>query len=288
MTKTRTVREVLAEATARLQKTSHSPRLDAEILLLFVTGLSRVALITGQVDILSKEQIDYFFSLIARREKAEPIAYLTGKKEFYGRDFITTPAVLCPRPETELLIECAISKCRLFKNPIRFIDLGTGSGCIAITLVAELQVAGYEVYSTAVDTSAAALLVAYQNARMHSITESINIVRSNWFASVTPEAFDLVIANPPYIPYGKGYSPELEFEPETALYADENGLAAYRSIFKQLPDYVKPGSVILFEIGFDQGAVLLEQSKKDLSLPVTAKLHRDLAGHDRVLELQVL
>lgn len=288
MTDTRIVREVLAEATARLRQTSNSPRLDAELLLLYVTGLSRVALISGQSDTLSTAQIDHFFRLIARREKAEPIAYITGKKEFYGRDFITTPAVLCPRPETELLIESAIAKCRLFNKPIRFIDLGTGSGCIAITLIAELQAAGYEVYGTAVDCSAAALLVAYQNARLHGVTQNINIIRSNWFDSVAPEGFDLLVANPPYIPYGKGSSPELNFEPEGALYADENGLAAYRTIFKQLPHYVKTGSVILFEIGFDQGGILLEQSKKDVPLSVTATLHKDLAGHDRVLELQVL
>jgi release factor glutamine methyltransferase len=186
--------------------------------------------------------------LLKKRYTGHPIAYLTGTREFWSRDFITTPDVLIPRPETELLIELCL-ELMPDNTPRRLIDLGTGSGAIAITLAAERPA----IEVTATDYSAKALTIARQNARQLGIN-NIQFCQSYWFDSVAKSEFDIIVSNPPYIAPNDPHLHEgdLRFEPTMALIAEQQGLQDIHSIAKTASAFLNPGGRLLIEHGYDQ------------------------------------
>ncbi len=220
-------------------------RRDAELLLLHVTGLTRAELMTHPSRELSESQMSAYRAAIARRKQHEPVQYITGTQEFYGRSFAVTPAVLIPRPETEHLVESVLA---LHPAPKRILDIGTGSGILAITLALELPNATV----TATDISATALAVARQNARSPGANR-VRFVESDLFAAVADERFDCIVANPPYVATDEVLEPQVrDYEPVTALYAGEDGLAVYRRLIPQAFEHLEAGGHLLVEIGHGQ------------------------------------
>ncbi len=250
-------------------------RLEARLLLQHVTGLSASTLVAYPERPLDTAAQTAYRDLVARREAGEPIAYLIGRREFYGRDFIVGPGVLIPRPETELLVEQGMVKVADIAVP-RILDLGCGSGCIAISLALERPDASV----TALDASAAALAITQQNAT--TLGASLRCLQSDWCDALGAERFHLIVSNPPYIPatdphLGQG---DLRFEPPTALASGADGLDAIRCIIAAAPTHLLPGGWLLFEHGYDQAeamCALLEASGFS-----AIEQQRDLAGIIRV------
>lgn len=210
-------------------------------------------------------------ALVGRRSAGEPIAYLLGVREFYGRDFAVTPDVLIPRPETELLVDIAKQKVDAGETA-NILDLGTGSGCIAVTLALELPQAKV----AAADVSPVALAVARDNAV--GLGAKVEFFKSDWFAALPAQTFDLIVANPPYVAAGDPHlsQGDLRFEPQGALTDHADGLTALRRIVTAAPDWLAPGGWLFCEHGYDQAAAVRE-------LLTTAgftdiEQHRDLAG----------
>jgi release factor glutamine methyltransferase len=271
-----TLGDALRAAARRLECASPSARLDAEILLAHVLGKSRTYLRAWPEASLEPEPRALFEALIERRVSGAPVAYLTGSREFWSRDFIVTPAVLIPRPETELLVEIALAHLR--EHPTASVlDLATGSGAIAVTLATEYRTATV----SASDVSAPALAVARRNAQRHAA--QVRLFESDWFAGLPAGLeFDLIVSNPPYIPdadphLGEG---DLRFEPPIALQGGPDGIAAYRTIAEQARVRLRPKGVLLLEHGFDQadavGALLTEHRYRHIDH------HADLQGHLRL------
>lgn len=249
------------------------PANEARLLLMHVTGATATTLAAHPEQELRPTQTAQFLSLVKRRLAGEPIAYLTGSREFYGRQFTVSPAVLIPRPETEHLVECGVEKVRGLRSP-RVLDLGTGSGCVAITLALELRAD-----VVAADISAEALAVARQNAER--LGARVEFVESDWYGNVN-ERFDLIVANPPYIAEGDPHlaQGDLRFEPAQALACGSDGLSAIRRIVADAPAHLKPGGWLSFEHGYDQAQAVVEI----LAAAGFAELEqqRDLAGIMRV------
>jgi release factor glutamine methyltransferase len=219
------------------------PLREARLLLRHVLGVTPAALEAHPERKVSPGDTAAFRALVARRAAGEPIAYLTGRREFYGLDFGVTPAVLIPREETELLVEIAVEK------PVRrILDLGTGSGCLAIAVARELPQARV----TAVDASAAALDVARENAARHGV--DVRFLLGDWFAPLSGERFDLILANPPYVAANDPHlaQGDVRFEPRTALAAGPDGLDDIRRIVAAAPAHLLSGGRLWFEHGYDQ------------------------------------
>jgi len=243
-----TIKTLLAHAASSLTIHSDSPSLDAEVLLGFVLNKPRTYLRTWCDTTLTDQQISAFEALIKQRLQGIPIAYLTGTREFWSRDFTVTPNVLIPRPDTELLIELSLD--RITKNQaVNLIDLGTGSGIIAVTMAAERPNA----LVIAVDASLAALAVARLNARQHQLT-NIEFYQSDWFANVPKVLFDMAISNPPYIGSDDEHlqQGDVRFEPRSALIANNQGLSDIQIIADKARGYLKPAGHLLIEHGSNQ------------------------------------
>lgn len=236
-----TIAAALAAARVRI------PLGDARLLLGHLLGRDRAWLEAHRDDLLDAAVAVSFDALAARCQAGEPVAYLLGRKEFYGRDFAVSPAVLIPRPETELLVETALALLAGNRAP-RILDLGTGSGCLAVTLALELPAAAV----TAVDVSPAALAVARQNAER--LGASVRFMPSDWFDALGGERFDLVVGNPPYIAAGDSHLADLRCEPAGALVSGVDGLDAIRIIAAAAPAHLVAGGWLLLEHGYDQGA----------------------------------
>lgn len=237
----------LQTATERLTE-SASAVLDAEVLLCLVLQKQRAYLRAWPELDLPADLALQFWALIAQRQQGTPIAYLTGYREFWSRDFQVTPDVLIPRADTELLIERCLALIPTDK-PCKIIDLGTGSGIIAITLAAERPLAEL----TGTDFSLAALAVAKLNAEQHQIT-NVRFYQSDWFASVTDGDFHIIVSNPPYIAEDDQHlqQGDLRFEPRSALSSAESGLRDIRMIAKQAYPRLISGGYLLIEHGYDQ------------------------------------
>ena len=237
-----TLGEALAQAAARIG------RLDARLLLQHVSGCRHTDLIAHPERALAPEHGATLEALVARREAGEPLAYLVGKKEFLDLELAVSPAVLVPRPETELLVELAQDRAAGLARP-RILDLGTGSGAVALGLASRLKNARV----TAVDASAAALVVARSNAeRLHL---AVTFLEGDWYSPLASgERFDLIVSNPPYIAAGDPHLDQggLPFEPAMALTDGADGLACIRSIVAGAGDHLLPGGWLLFEHGYDQ------------------------------------
>jgi release factor glutamine methyltransferase len=224
-----------------------SPRLDAELLLCELLGCNRAGLLIREDDTLSADTALRYAALIERRQLGEPVAYLTGRREFWSLDLQVSPAVLIPRPDTELLVEWALERLRGLSAP-RIADLGTGSGAIALALASERPDA--QVF--AVDASADALSQASHNARLLGL-ERVEFRLGDWFAPLANERFDLIVSNPPYVAEQDPHLDALRFEPRRALTAGADGLADLRRIAAAAPSHLKSGASLLLEHGADQG-----------------------------------
>jgi len=270
------IQTTLTIAIKRLEKTSDSASLDAEVLLCHVLNKTRSHLRAWPEKKLSTQNLTQFQELVDQRHKGIPIAYLTGNREFWSRDFKVSPDVLIPRPDTELLIELSLG---LVKNQThaRIIDLGTGTGIIAITLAAERP--DLKVFAT--DLSEKALKIAKHNVIKHQI-KNINLFQSHWFDAISPSKFDLIISNPPYIRKNDPHlsQGDVRFEPESALIASDQGLKDIKIITNQARSFLKPGATLLIEHGYDQQPMV--QAIFKVLEYTTITTHTDLAGNPRV------
>jgi release factor glutamine methyltransferase len=242
---------------------------EARLLLAAATGFSEAAVSAFPERHLPPEIRKVFFEFANRRRGGEPVAYILGRKEFYGLELAVNPAVLIPRPETELLVELALE--RTFST---ILDLGTGSGAVALALKHERPQARV----VAVDASAAALAVARRNAVKHGL--DIELRHGRWLEGLGAERFELIVANPPYIAAGDPHLPELRFEPGAALVSGADGLDAIREIVRAAPAHLAPGGWLLLEHGQGQ-----EGDVKDLLLAAgfgSPGVWPDLAGIARV------
>ncbi len=272
-----TVGAALTRAAQSLAPSSPSARLDAELLVMHVCRLTRAELLTRDREPLTADQEAALDALIARRRQGEPIAYLTGRREFWSLDLSVSPAVLVPRPETELLVERALARIPV-EAAWAVADLGTGSGAIALALAS----ARPRCRVVATDNSAAALAIARANAaRLHL---SVDFRLGDWLAPLAHETFDILVSNPPYVASGDPHLAALRHEPVSALAAGPDGLDALRAIVAGARAALKPGGWLLLEHGYDQaaaaGALLRERGYKNISC------YPDLAGRDRVSEGQ--
>jgi len=284
----KTVAVCIAEGSALLASISDSPRLDTELILMQVTGLHRVELITKSARELTPDEQKRFADLLARRSKHEPVAYLTGKREFWGLDFIVTPDVLIPRPETELIVENAIYVLGERTTKARILDLGTGSGALAVALMHECQHRHIPAECVAVDKSPKALAVAARNAAAHGVDTLITFRESDWWSSISDsERFDLIVTNPPYVEEALvDANPTLGFEPRGALASGVDGLRDIQQILRAARRYLVPQGTLLCEIGSTQKQPLREWIARELPEAVPeVQFLPDLAGLDRILEL---
>ncbi len=230
------------------QARGHVPPNEARLLLANLLERNTAWLEAHREDTVAVQTVERFAALVARRAAGEPVAYLTGWREFYGRDFRVTPDVLIPRPETELLVDTACEKLGA-DSTARILDLGTGSGCLAITLALELPAARV----TAVDVSPAALAVARANAAR--LGANVAFIASDWFTALPAQRFDLIVANPPYVAAHDAHllQGDLRFEPRAALTDGADGLSAIRQIVTAATHWLVPGGWLFFEHGWDQG-----------------------------------
>ena len=252
---------------------------DAQVLLAHVLGVNRAWLAAHATDALPREQADAFFALAKRRREGEPVAYLTGRREFHSLDLEVTPAVLIPRPETETLVECALERLPPGR-PLAVADLGTGSGAIALAIASERPLARV----LAVDASPDALAVASRNAERLGIA-NVAFAQGDWYGALPPDAgpFDLIAANPPYVASGDEHldQGDLRFEPPHALVAGGDGLDALRTIVSGAPSHLVPGGWLVVEHGYDQSEAVRALFGQAGFEAIEAR--RDLAGIPRIV-----
>lgn len=263
---------------ATLIRSSGIAASEATLLLAFSTGLTREQLITHDSP-FDDAHIKNFTALCARRASGEPIAYLTSQRAFYGRNFYIRPEVLIPRQETELLVDLTLQRIPDQAKNFRVVDMGTGSGIIAITLACERP----PLNLTATDLSEVALELARQNAQR--LGANVDFVESNWFSAFeanTKQSFDLIVSNPPYIAANDVHleQGDLRYEPRMALTDGSDGLSAIRRIIAESPAYIRSGGWLLLEHGYDQAAAVRDLLIASGFGEVQSWL--DLAGIERV------
>ena len=254
---------------------SASSQLESEVLLAHILKKDRSYLRAWPEKVLSQEQYNTFIQLINQRLEGQPIAYILGEKEFWSRSFNVSSGVLIPRPETELLIDIIQQKFQPERS-LSILDLGTGSGAIAITLACEFSNADI----LAVDQSASALSVAQSNARRHN-AQHIEFVCSNWFEQLPARKFDLIVSNPPYICASDAHlkQGDVRFEPSTALISKQHGLHDIKLITSKAASFLNPSGYLLFEHGYQQGSDV--KNLLDLAGFKCIQQFQDLQGHCR-------
>jgi release factor glutamine methyltransferase len=285
------IAEAILKGTDNLRKAGVTEaRRDAGSLAAHVLRRNRSFIISHADDAINQNQLEAFRQCIELRAKGKPLQYITGLQEFFGLDFEVTSEVLIPRPETELLVETAL-KLTAASDVAPFIcDVGTGSGCIAITLLHELP----QARAVAIDISQAAIAVAKRNAARHSVTERVDFVVADCFAGLSyrdsrRSSFDLIVSNPPYVPEPElvGLQREVrDFEPRVALAAGADGLSIIRRLLLEAGSFLRKGGHFLFEIGFNQGAAveqLIDRRRWKL-----LDILEDLQGIPRIVALQKL
>jgi release factor glutamine methyltransferase len=251
------------------------PEIESRILLAYALGVDHAYLIAHARDPLDDEAHARFDSLCRRRLAGVPVAYLTGIREFYGLPFSVAPAVLIPRPETELLVDLALERIP-YDRVVRVLDLGTGSGCVALAIAKNCPLARV----IATDVSAGSLAIARENAERLEI--DLEFRQSDWYAGLGVERFDLIVANPPYVAAGDPHLAvgDLRFEPNTALTDGSDGLASIEAIVAGAPAHLAARGWLLFEHGYDQAAAARERlAAAGFDL---IRSWRDLAGIERV------
>jgi release factor glutamine methyltransferase len=273
-----TIEEFLRLAAQKLEAISPSPRLDAEVLAMHVCGLDRSALITrahAELEATQQKELDY---LLALRQRGEPIAYLTGTREFWSMALNVSPATLIPRPETELLVEKALALIPP-ETTWTIADLGTGTGAVALVVAKERP----RCRVIATDFLPAALNVARSNVKKFALT-NVELRQGDWFIPLAGEKLDMIVSNPPYVCANDPHlqQGDVRFEPMSALASGADGLDTIRQIAAQAQQFLKPGGRLLLEHGFDQAdavaGLLRQQGYRDIVS------HRDLSGNHRVTE----
>jgi release factor glutamine methyltransferase len=277
----------IGEALTRAAKALNSAgvpeaRREAGSLLSFILTTDRTFLISHSEDQLSDDALRRFQEGVERRADGEPLQYITGVQDFFGREFRVTPDVLIPRPETELLVEAAIE---LVGDKTSICDVGTGSGCIAVTLLCELHSAR----AVAVDKSAPALEIAKLNAREHAVSDRIHFAISDCFSALDADEyqFDMVVSNPPYVSAEMigGLQREVrEHEPLLALSPGADGLSVIRRLIVEAPAFIKSEGYLIMEIGFDQGEAV--KDLVDEGAWHLREIRPDLQGIPRIMVLQ--
>jgi release factor glutamine methyltransferase len=299
----RSVRALLKQGIEQLRVANvASYTLAAELLLLHVTSQNRTWLYSHPEEILPESVAESYFALLTRRGSGVPTQHLTGKQEFWGLQFEVNPDVLIPRPETEHLIEVALDRLavreiragrhqQLSGENLTLVDIGTGSGCMAITLAKELPAA--TVYAT--DISETALAVAHKNAALHGLSERIHFLRSNLLEAFAPPAgtsrplFDLIISNPPYVSLREEDSLPVEVrqhEPRTALFGGEEGYELYGVLVPQAAQHLKTGGLLVLELGYNSLPAV--EPLLDRSEWSGVSVMKDLAGIPRVISAERL
>ena len=284
----RTVLDVLRLSTGYLgEHGSTTPRLDAELLCAHVLGIRRLDVYLQFDRPLRDAELDAARELVRRRGRGEPVAYLTGVRDFYGRAFAVTPAVLIPRPETETLVGVALqhvlARSDGMRN-LRVVDLGTGSGCVAVSLAAEVA----ELRVVATDVSAAALEVAEDNARRHGVSERVGFALGSWGEALDGAA-DLVVSNPPYVTVDELAHADRDvrdYEPHVALLGGDDGLGAYRALIGSLRGKLAGGARVLLEVDPRRAELVRTLIANEFAGSETT-LVRDLAGRNRVVDAKL-
>ena len=261
-----------------------SPRLDAEVLLAHSLGLRRIDLYLRYDQPLGADELAAFKALVRRRASREPVAYIIGRREFWGLDLLVGPAVLTPRPETERLVETALAYLEVCETP-RVLDLGTGSGCIALALANDCSRARV----IATDVSHPALAVARDNIARHDMTERIQLAAGKDLEMFSPQRarFDLIVSNPPYVPTAdiEALDPEVrDYEPRGALDGGGDGLAVYRRIVPAATTFLRPGGRLILEIGWDQRQAVTQLARQT-GIYRDIRCVADYGGRHRVVTL---
>jgi release factor glutamine methyltransferase len=277
--------QALQSAVTRLEAAGvGSPRMNAEVLLMFVLGCDRAYLYGHPERALTSDEQARYDEALAERARGVPSQYITGHQEFWGLDFVVTPAVLIPRPETEHVVEAALELARTqgahTRGP-RIVDVGTGSGCIALAIAHEL--ADAEVHAT--DISEAALEVAAANAARLQLTARVTFHRGDLLAGLHLRELDFVVANPPYVGESEAEKVQREvrkFEPHLAVFGGNQGLDIYRRLIPEARAILRPGGWLLMELGFTQEAALREL----LTGWNSVEFRLDLQGIPRVVMAQ--
>jgi release factor glutamine methyltransferase len=240
--------------------------------------LPRSALLSRDDMSLNEQAFQEWENLVSRRVNGEPIAYILGKKSFHNIELLVGPGVLIPRPETELLVEIALTEITKLNRAAKILDLGTGSGAIALSIASTTALASL----IATDQSAEALAIAKQNAQSLALSDQIQFAQGSWYEAISPQdLFDVIVSNPPYIasqdPHlGQG---DLRFEPESALTDYGSGLSCLQAIISGAGKFLKSGGLIAVEHGYDQSEAVVELMKEAGLIDV--QVHHDLAGHCR-------
>ena len=277
MTNEQNIAAAIATAATNLQDAGiEDARREASSLLAFVLAKDAVFIFAHPEFTLSNDETTKFTAIVERRANREPFHYIAGKKEFYGLDFLVAPGVLIPRPETELLVEDAISILSELAQP-QFLEIGVGSGCISVSILHNVP------RSTAVgvDISEAAIDIAAENVKRHNVAERLALKLGDVYRDVEGE-FDLIVSNPPYIPDSDLTTLQSEvrdFEPHSALFGGDDGLDIVRRIVADAPQFLKEGGHILIEIGFGQAAGVKELF--DVAIWEDIGFIRDLQGIER-------
>jgi release factor glutamine methyltransferase len=263
-----------------------TPELDAQILLSHTLGISHMTLLADPPDTITSSDEKTFLGLLNRRAAGEPVAYLTGYKDFYKHSFLVDRSTLIPRPETEILVE-EILRRFTGTQTVRLLDIGTGCGCIALSLAAERP--GWDI--TATDISQEALALAIENGKRLSLN-NVEFLHSNLFENVKGK-FDAIVSNPPYVDINEKQNLQIElreYEPETALFTTGSGLKVIEELVCKAPPYLNSGGVLLCEIGYDQRdrvESLFDKNISQGSHPWSQiSFHPDLAGHMRVVSAE--
>lgn len=282
------LRDILAKAIHRLSTAGcDTPRLDAEVLLAHCLGRDRTWLYLHLSDPLEEHQLKQFETLLRRREQREPVAYIVGHEEFFGLEFQVNSYVLIPRPETELLVETAIqwstvnNQLSIVNDKFTIVDVGTGSGCIAVALAKHVPAASI----VAVDASPEAMHLARLNAERHAAR--ITFLSGDLLDPVE-ERVDLIVSNPPYVSRSDlaAAMPEVSgYEPRLALDGGEDGLDVIRQLLSQAGEKLKPAGVLLVEIGSTQGPAVLQLAQTHFP-GADIEVKKDLAGLDRLLVVE--
>ncbi|HYG10261.1 MAG TPA: peptide chain release factor N(5)-glutamine methyltransferase [Pyrinomonadaceae bacterium] len=284
------IAEALTEASAALRAAGiREARLDARALLSHTLARDHAFLVAHSEDELEPHALALFRERILRRATGEPVQYITGRQEFYGLDFEVTPAVLIPRPETELLVEVALKLLRETEAAPLVCDVGTGSGCIPVALLHERR----DARAFGLDISPAALAVAARNAARHAVAERLTLLVSDCFdaldASARAHTFNVITSNPPYInenDFAHLQREVREHEPRLALTPGGDGLSVIRRLCAEAPRFLKPGGHLILEIGYDQHEAVA--SIVDRNVWTLLDIHRDLQAIPRIVSLRLL
>ena len=256
-----------------------SPRIDAEVLLSHVLHKERIYLYVHFDEPLEVDELAKYKELIKKRTMRIPVAYILGEKEFMGLNFMVNPFVLIPRPDTEILVEAVIERLKKIESP-EFVDIGTGSGAIVLSVLANVE----QAKGNTVDISADALAVAQKNAENLKLTDRVKFYHGDLYSPVVEKKFDAIVSNPPYIPNKEieGLAPEVQKEPYGALAGGQDGLDFYRRLINEGISLLKPRGFMAFEVGIYQAKAVEELAKGKAEIGETLII-KDYSGIERVV-----